>query len=277
MNILVAGSRGQLGQALQTDLKNHLIIPLSHQDLDIGDLNSVLDQVNVLKPDIIINAASYNDVDGAETDIDSAYRVNEQGPRNLAIASSRQKIPLVHVSTDYVFDGTKKSPYIEEDAANPLSIYGKSKLAGELAVKRENPRHFIIRTAWLFHTEGDNFIKKMEILNARGPIRVVDDQYSSPTYAPHLVQKISQLIGTESFGLYHMAGSGVASRYEQLKFYFEQRKWPVTFGAVKAKEFPQKAKRPQFSPLITSRGEKFVLPPWQDGVCEYIQRLISKG
>src|SRR4030095_7477677 len=181
MKILIPGARGQLGQALPRALAAHEARAFPHGQLDITDLSAVRAAVEREEPDFVMNAAAYNNVDGAESDPIAAYRGNALGPRNLAVVTAAHGIPLLHVSTDYVFAGTATRPYHEFDRTNPQSIYGESKLAGEEAVRALNQRHYIVRTAWLYHVVGKNFLNTMRALARQQPeVRVVDDQRGSP-------------------------------------------------------------------------------------------------
>lgn len=182
------------------------MIPLTKEMLDISDFGQVERVVKELNPECILNTAAYTNVDGAETNVHLAYAVNALGPRNLGVAAASLDIPLMHVSTDYVFDGRSIVPYHEFDRSNPLSVYGASKLAGEEAIRGLHRRHFIVRTAWLYHVVGRNFPKTITALASRPVVRVVDDQVGSPTYAPHLASALARLLGTTAYGTYHLAG-----------------------------------------------------------------------
>lgn len=268
MKILITGASGQLGNALQRRLAGHSVYAFDHEGLDITDPGAVREAVNETKVDLVINAAAYNNVDKAETDVNAAFATNDAGPHNLAKAAAGRNIPIVHISTDYVFDGRSKKPYTEEDDVNPLSVYGRSKWAGETAVRQENPKHYILRTAWIFHTYGKNFLKAMLELSKKGPLKVVDDQFSSPTYAPHLADGIAHLIETDNYGTFHMANQGAASRYQQIKEFFNQMglKTPVT--PISMEELRQAAPRPKFSALATVRLPDIQLPRWEEGIAE---------
>ena len=176
MKILLTGAAGQLGRALQTVATSHEIVALPHGRLDITDVAAVQGALASHAPDIVINAAAYNLVDQAETDRDAAYRVNCRGPRHLAVATAERGIPIVHLSSDYVFGGDTGRPYTEDDAPLPLSRYGITKLIGEELVRNANARHFVVRTAWLFHSEGNNFPRRILGLAERGAVHVVNDQ-----------------------------------------------------------------------------------------------------
>ncbi|HEY8462351.1 MAG TPA: dTDP-4-dehydrorhamnose reductase, partial [Blastocatellia bacterium] len=214
-------------------------------------------------------------VDAAESDHAGAYKLNAVAPRNLSIASHEIGAPLVHVSTDYVFDGRSDRPYHEFDATNPLSIYGKSKLAGESAVAAHNPRHYIVRTSWVYHTQGENFPKAMLAQSNRAEVRVVCDQYGSPTYAPHLAAAIARLMETGAYGTYHIAGKGAASRFEMTQRLYQLFGiGTVTLPAATA-EFPRPAPRPRYAVLTTVQDPEILLPPWEVGLAEFASASAS--
>jgi dTDP-4-dehydrorhamnose reductase len=269
MRILITGAGGQLGRALQAALANDDITALTHAQLDIARLPAVSEAIAVNRPDIVINAAAYTNVDSAETEREEAYKCNALGPRNLALATSARHIPLLHVSTDYVFDGASEKPYHEFDQTNPLSVYGKSKLAGEQAVAACNPRHYIVRTAWLYSSDGKNFPRTMLSLASRDEVRVVSDQYGSPTYAPHLAEAIVDLIETEAYGIYHLAGDGGASWYELTLKLYQLRGIGTRVRPVATSEFPRPAMRPRYSVLTSIQDPQILLPPWEDGLAEF--------
>jgi len=266
MKILIAGAGGQLGRALQSVLTNYQIIALTHAQLDITNFDAACEAVAAHRPDIVVNAAACTDVDGAESDQAGAYKLNAVGPRNLTIATHRHNIPLVQVSTDYVFDGMGSRPYHEYDPTNPRSVYGQSKLAGEQAVAAHNPRHYIVRTAWLYHTEGRNFPKTMLAQVDKAEVRVVSDQYGSPTYAPHLAVGIARLIETGAFGVYHLAGSGGTSWFELTRKLYALRGVRTAVHPVATAEFPRPAARPRYSVLTTIQSPEILLPSWEEGL-----------
>jgi dTDP-4-dehydrorhamnose reductase len=276
LKILIAGASGQLGICLRNSLRGHDLIPLSHHELDITRLRQVQDVLACERPDLLINAAAFNDVDGAESQGRSAaYAVNASGPGNLAFGAADLGIPIVHVSTDYVFDGKLRRPYHEDDNTNPLSIYGASKLAGERAVSRLNPRHYIVRTAWLYWESGKGFLPSM-CLNATKPeLRVADDQFGSPTYAPHLADAIARLIEANAYGTYHLAGSGGASRWQLVTEAFRLLGLSTKVKPVSHHEFPVPANRPAYSVLTTVQEPRIALPPWQEGVAEFVRRFAT--
>ncbi|HUA35999.1 MAG TPA: dTDP-4-dehydrorhamnose reductase [Candidatus Binataceae bacterium] len=276
MRILVTGADGQLGRSLSRALDQHQVTGRTHAELDITDADAVRAAIVAVAPDVVINAAAYNDVDGAESHAELAEAVNVRGPRILALESTALGIAIVHVSTDYVFDGRTSRPYCEHDAPNPLSAYGRSKLAGEIAVMDANPMHFIVRTAWLFAANGKNFLNSMRARAERSELRVVADQFGSPTYAPHLARGIARLIDTDAYGLYHMAGSGGTSRYDLVHHLFALLGIKTRLVPVSQSEFPVAATRPPYSVLATIRDAEFVLPPWQDGVSAFANEVRQR-
>lgn len=266
MKILLLGAKGQLGWALQHLWGTSDVTAWHIEDLDITRLDQVRKGISRVQPHMVVNAAAYTRVDDAETDIDAAFRVNALGPRNLALATAENGVPLLHVSTDYVFDGKATRPYHEFDRPNPLSVYGHSKLAGEEAVRVVNPKHFIVRTAWLYHTLGKNFPVTMCGLGRKGDVRVVNDQFGSPTYAPHLAQAINGLLDTKAYGTYHLAGGGGTSWYEFTCLLFKVVGIQSTIMPVNTAQFPRPAQRPPYAVLTTVQDPHILLPPWEQGV-----------
>ncbi|HVO26112.1 MAG TPA: dTDP-4-dehydrorhamnose reductase [Candidatus Margulisiibacteriota bacterium] len=277
MKILVTGAAGQLGTALQASLRGHDLVPLGRAALDITRLAAVREVIDAHRPDLVINAAAFNDVDGAESRPEDAYVGNALGPRNLAVATAARKIAVLHVSSDYVFDGTAKQPYTEFDATKPRSAYGRSKLAGEEAVRALNHRHYIVRTAWLFSTVGRNFAKTMCGLADRPEVRVVSDQYGSPTYVPHLADGLARLIETAAYGTYHMAGKGGASWFELTRTLYRHLGIATPVHPVATADFPRPAERPRYSVLTTLQDPAILLPPWEDGVAACARAMQSNA
>jgi dTDP-4-dehydrorhamnose reductase len=269
MKVLIAGAGGQLGRALQTVLIGHDVVALTHSQLDVARFDDTREAVTAHRPDVVINAAAYTNVDGAESDQAGAYKLNALAPRNLSIASYEIGAPLVHVSTDYVFDGLGDRPYHEFDRTNPLSVYGKSKLEGERTAAAHNPRHYIVRTSWVYHTEGENFPKAMLAQSKRAEVRVVCDQYGSPTYAPHLAAAIAKLMETGAYGIWHIAGKGAASRFEMTRKLYQLFGIGTVALPAATIEFPRPAPRPRYSVLTTVQEPEILLPPWEDGLAEF--------
>jgi len=273
MKILITGAAGQLGQALQQSLAAHELVPVTHREVDITSLEAVRAALATSVPTLVINAAAYNDVDGAETHPTEAFAGNALGPRNLALAAAARGVPVMHVSSDYVFDGTGRRPYHEFDRPNPRSAYGASKLAGEEAVRTLNPRHYVVRTAWLFSVVGRNFAKTILGLADRPEVRVVSDQYGSPTYVPHLADALARLVTTEAFGTYHFAGQGGASWYELTTTLYRTCGIGTPVQPVATVDFPRPAERPRYAVLTTVQDPYIVLPPWRDGVTAFAQAV----
>ncbi len=264
--LFITGAHGQLGQALQSQFADHEIVAWDIQDLDICQFEQVRMALRHMRPDIVINAAAFTQVDQAETHQEAAYRGNALGPRNLALATKEIDIPLVHFSTDYVFDGQQSRPYHEFDHPNPLSVYGQSKLAGEEEVQRGNPRHFLIRTAWLYHVVGKNFPQTILRLASQEQVRVVNDQFGSPTYCPHLALAVSHLLETESYGTHHLAGAGGTSWYDFTKALYDARGIRTAVVPLTTAEYPLPAPRPAYAVLTSLQDPFIALPPWEDGV-----------
>ena len=223
MKILIIGSNGMLGHDLVDVLdENHDLILTTSKILDITDKQKTIDFIVDNKPDIVINSAAYTDVDGCEENQDLAFSVNGEGVRNLAIGCSEVDCPLVHVSTDYVFNGENTRPWVEDDEIGPISVYGKSKLKGEEAILEILDKFFIIRTAWLYGYNGKNFPKTMlELAENHSEITVVYDEVGSPTYTPDLAEAISKLIETDYYGIYHITNSESCSWCEFAKYIFD--------------------------------------------------------
>jgi dTDP-4-dehydrorhamnose reductase len=273
LKILIAGAHGQLGRALRAALRGHDVEALGRDQLDITRADEVLRAVRASACALVVNAAAYNAVDRAEAEPAAAFATNEAGPRTLAEATAGCGAALLHFSSDYVFDGGSREPYAEDARPNPLSVYGKSKLAGERAIRSVNPRHYIVRTAWLYSEHGHNFPLTMIGAAKRGPLRVVDDQHGSPTYAPHLAAAVRRLIDAGApFGLYHMAGAGGTTWYGLARALFRRLRIDVALEPVTTAEYPRPAPRPAYAVLTTTREPNFPLPSWETGLDEFVGR-----
>jgi dTDP-4-dehydrorhamnose reductase len=273
VRILLVGAGGQLARALLEVLSQHQVTGVDLPEFDVTDLAQTRETVAGTRPELLLNASAYTAVDAAEREMETAFRVNALGPRNLALATAEAGIPLLHVSTDYVFDGEAARPYHEFDAPSPRSVYGRSKLAGEEAVRSLNPRHYVVRTAWLYAPWGKNFALTMREL-ARGPeVRVVSDQYGSPTYAPHLAQALARLIETRSFGTWHLAGSGGTSWYELARALYQELGIATPVRPIATADFPREAPRPRYAVLGSLQTPPLRLPPWREGVSAFAERL----
>jgi dTDP-4-dehydrorhamnose reductase len=267
--LLITGAQGQLGRALQAQFADREVLAWGIQDLDICHLDLVRKALAHIKPGIVMNAAAFTQVDQAETNQEAAYRGNALGPRNLALATKELNIPLVHFSTDYVFDGRQSCPYHEFDRPNPLSVYGQSKLAGEAEVQKHNPQHFIIRTAWLYHIVGKNFPQTILRLAKQEQVRVVKDQFGSPTFAPHLAQAVARLLETEAYGTYHLAGSGGTNWYDFTKALYQACAIRTAVVPITTAEYPLPAPRPAYAVLTSLQDPSISLPPWEEGVQDF--------
>ncbi len=286
MKVVVTGANGQLGTDLCKVLQHFELIPLTHKEIEISDINSVKYAFCKHKPDIIINTAAYVRVDDCETEQDRAFLINTLGARNVAVIAQELGAKLVHISTDYVFGGEAEPPavpYSEFDTPSPLSIYGKSKLAGENFVRHFCPKHFIVRTSGLFGItgasgKGDNFVETMlRLAKERDELRVVNDQVFSPTYTKDLAQKIAQLITTEYYGIFHVTNKGSCSWYEFTKEILKLADLKIRLIPITSDEYPQKARRPRFSVLDNYHLRLLALDDmrtWQEALRDY---MISKG
>ncbi|MEO8500459.1 MAG: dTDP-4-dehydrorhamnose reductase [Vicinamibacteria bacterium] len=278
MKILLTGAAGQLGRQIQQRSQAHAITALTHKDLDIANLELVREAVRTHRPDLVLNAAAFNDVDRAEADPDAAFVGNALGPRNLALAAAEAGAAILHVSTDYVFDGQQTTPYVEYDRPAPLSNYGRSKLAGEVAVRELNPRHYVVRTAWVYEPKGNNFPKTLYFLALKHKeVKVVSDVKGSPTSAAHLARAILTLIDTGAFGTYHLAGAGEgASWFDLATCFFRELKMDTQILPVTSMEFPRPAPRPRYSVLRTIQAPRIVLPSWQEGIAEFARDVKAQ-
>lgn len=249
LKILITGVNGMLGRDLVSYLHNYEIIGSDISELDITNLALVKSTLYSFKPDIVINSAAYTDVDGCETNIDQAFTVNGLGPRNLAAVCNELNKPLIHFSTDYIFDGTGTSPYKEWDMPDPKSIYGKSKLLGEQYVRQLTNKHYIIRTSWLYGENGKNFVQTMlRLAKEREEIGVVNDQKGSPTYTGDLAIAISQLIQTQAYGTYHLTNSGSCTWYEfALEIFKQAGVNGIQVNPITTEEINRPAPRPGYS------------------------------
>ncbi|MEM2097667.1 MAG: dTDP-4-dehydrorhamnose reductase [Methanothrix sp.] len=281
MRILIFGAEGQLGSELRRVLgAHHDLVPLSHREADITDLNRLMILTERINPDVVINSAAYTDVDGCESDRDKAFLVNAIGARNAAIAARRAKARIVHISTDYVFDGGKDGAYAEYDLPNPINVYGWSKLLGERMVAEQNPDSYILRVAWLYGPEGRNFVKTMiSLAKAKDEIRVVNDQRGTPTFAGDVAEQIDMLIGTDSYGLYHCTSQGSCTWYEFAVEIFRLIGADIRVVPVSSSEFPRPARRPRNSVLdnllLRVQGMD-IMPHWRDSLRDHIDEVAGR-
>ena len=252
MKIVVTGAEGGLGRAFLTRVPpQHEVHSLSHEQLDIGDHRAVMDRIPPLSPDVVVNVAAMTNVDACESDPELAYRANALGPHNLALAVRSCGSALLHVSTDYVFDGEKGGPYDELDAPNPLSVYARSKLGGEVLVREVLPEHFVVRTGYVFGGGRDYLSKAVTRMEAGEPAGGLADRVGSPTYVVNLAERLLPLIGTGRFGTYHLAGSEPATWFDVLTRVRFLAGLPVSVERQTADELNLPAPRPRFSTLTS--------------------------
>lgn len=276
--LLVTGASGMLGLAVASAGRRLGldVTALGREELDITALERLHRVFGEAEPHAVVNCAAYTDVDGAESDEAAALAINGDGAGNVAAAAGEIGAHVVHVSTDYVFDGSKRRPWVESDAVAPLGAYGRSKLAGETAVAAAHPGAAIVRTAWLFGPGGKNFVDTMlGFGQARDEISVVTDQTGSPTFTGHLAGALVELAQRPAeSGIHHIAGAGACSWNELTLEAFEQagvacRVLPTTSDA-----FPRPAARPAYSVLGSERPDPLVLPKWQDGVRDHLNARV---
>lgn len=254
------------------------VVPFTRGELDITDGPAVDDAIVGERPDVVINCAAWTDVDGAEDDEAGAMRVNSEAAGVVAAAAAGVGAKVVHPSTDYVFDGAKRSPYMESDHPNPLSAYGRSKLGGETSVGVVNERHFIVRSSWLYGIAGRNFVDTMLLLaRDQREVLAVSDQVGCPTYTAHLADGLARLVEREDYGIHHLAGGGSCSWYEFAQEIFDESGIECRVMAATTDMVPRKAPRPPYSVLGTERPDPITLPSWRQGLSAYLAERRSAG
>jgi len=279
MKLLVTGAGGMLGRAVvdAATRLGHDVQAVTRAELDITDAEETRRALASARPKAVINCAAYTDVDGAESDWQNAEAVNARGAGNVAAAAAEIGARIVHVSTDYVFDGSKREPWLESDAVAPLGVYGETKLAGEQAIAAVNGAHAIVRTAWLFGAGGKNFVDTMLTLGAqRDELSVVTDQVGCPTWTGHLAGALVELAERpQETGIHHIAGSGSCSWNELALEIFERAGIDCRVLPATSEQFVRPATRPAYSVLGSERRNPLVLPRWQDGVAEYLATRVA--
>ncbi len=277
--IMVTGCNGQLGRAINQYYEKDTEIQLINTDveeLDITDVDKVLAFVREVKPSAIINCAAFTAVDACETNFDTAFRINAIGPRNLSIAASETKSKMVHISTDYVFDGKGTKPYVETDATGPQGAYGSTKLTGENFVKEFASDYFILRTAWLYG-DGKNFVKTMLRLAESNPVvKVVRDQVGTPTSASELAAAIGYLVPTENYGVFHATCEGSCSWSDFATEIFRLAGKDTVVDAITTAEYPTPTVRPAYSILenyMFKMTSDFRFAEWHDAIAKYMKTL----
>jgi dTDP-4-dehydrorhamnose reductase len=275
MRMLITGAGGMLGQDLASAAADAGwdVMPLTRAELDIADSQAVDTCIQDARPDVVINAAAWTDVDGAEEAQADALVINGAGAGNVARAAQACQAWTIHVSSDYVFDGCKRQPYLESDPTNPLSAYGRSKLAGEIAVADQAPAvHTIIRSSWLFGAHGRCFPATiLRLASERDELSVVDDQQGCPTFTGHLARAIVQLAGGPHVpGTVHLAGAGSCSWFELASYIVELAELDCQVHPVSTAQMPRPAARPAYSVLGTERDDLPGLPSWRQGIVDFM-------
>lgn len=267
--ILVTGAKGMLGRDLCPTLEDagFETVETDIDTLDITDLSQVESVLNIEKPDAVVHCAAYTNVNKAEEDIETAMKINAQGTENLAKICAKLDIPIVYVSTDYVFDGTKKEAYLPYDKTNPINAYGLTKLKGEEAVQKNCSKYYITRTSWLYGLHGKNFVETMLAFADKPELKVVDDQVGCPTWTQELADGITTLLTEEApFGIYHICGSGKTSWYGFAKEIFNLAGLDVNLIPCKSDEFPSPAKRPENSVMYNDN----ICRTWRAALKDYM-------
>jgi len=276
MKILILGSEGQLGY----EFKNYLekienVYSFSHKEVDILDIKKLDNILKEVRPDIVINCVAYTKVDKCEDETDLAFLINSIGAKNISYLSYKYNSKIIYFSTDYIFDGEKKSPYNEFDKPNPLSIYGRSKLFGEKYTKEFNPNHLIIRISWLYGIKGDNFVKTIiKLSKINNILRIVNDQMGSPTYTLDVVKQTYELIKRDYIGLIHSANIGETSWFNFANLINKKLKLNIKIIPIKTEEYNAKAKRPKYSVLenyILKIENLNIMRNWEVAFNEFIE------
>ena len=279
MKILITGANGQLGREVTKQYRENTNVDLILTDIEDLDIINVMVVNSFLfknKPDVIVNCAAYTAVDKCETDVDLSYRINVIGPKNLAAAANEIGAEIVQVSTDYVFDGTIDRHLTEFDEVNPQTVYGKTKLQGEILVRELNPKHYIVRTAWLYG-DGNNFVRTMiNLSKTEESIKVVNDQKGTPTSTVDLAKVIINLIENKNYGLFHVTCKGECTWYEFTKEIFRIKGIDTEVLPCTTEEFPRPAKRPKYSVLRNYMLEMTsgdITRSWQEALAEYLLEI----
>lgn len=269
---MITGAKGMLGSRLCQIFSDLQPVCLDVDELDITSLAQVREKLTQLKPDVIINSAAYTNVDGAETNKQDAFLVNEQGPKNLADVAKEIGVTLVHYSTDYVFAGENEDGYAEDDVPGPaVNVYGESKLAGEKAVQTSGANYYILRTAWLYGSNGKNFVDTMlKLADGRPELNVVNDQHGSPTFTKDVALATRYILEQKMpFGIYHAVNEGSTTWYGFAQEIFRLAKKDIKVNPIPAKQYPLPAKRPAWSMLKNTKN--IPMRSWQEALADYIE------
>lgn len=279
MKVLVTGVKGQLGYDVVKELerRNMEAVGVDIDEMDITDAESVDKVITEVNPDAVIHCAAYTAVDAAEDNEELCRKVNADGPQNIANACKKLDIPMIQISTDYVFDGTGEKVWEPEDPREPVSVYGRTKYEGELAVQNTLEKYFVVRIAWVFGVNGKNFVKTMLNLGkTKDKLTVVCDQFGSPTYTYDLAKLLVDMIQTDKYGVYHATNEGFCNWYEFACEIFKQAGIQVEVKPVTSEQYPTRAKRPYNSRMSKEKLEEMgfdKLPVWQDALSRYLQEI----
>jgi dTDP-4-dehydrorhamnose reductase len=282
--VFITGKNGQVGRELverAAELKIEAV-SFDSSELNICDREKVIALVAEHRPSVVINAAAYTAVDKAETEVDLAYAVNRDGVENLALACKAQNIPLIHISTDYVFDGEKESPYVESDIPNPIGVYGASKYAGEEVLRATWGKHIIVRVSWVFGRYGNNFVKTMlRLANERDELGVVDDQIGAPTSAKHIASQLLSC-GEKNWGVFHLVSNpkvswhGFASNVFEIAVGYKLILRCPALNKLTTDDYPTPVKRPANSKLDTIYDDSFIASNWQSELDQMLKQLSGE-
>ena len=271
MKILVTGTNGQVGQALMQNLTDHELIGLTRKECDLTNLDQIRQVIDKHQPDLIINPAAYTQVDKAEDEPELAFQINRDAPRVMAEKAREYDIPIIHFSTDYVFDGQKELPYTEGDLPNPLGIYGQSKLAGEEEIKKVNGKYYIFRTSWVYSDIGRNFYLNIQRrIREQDELKVVNDQLGVPTSSLFIAKQIKKMIPKllkENKGIYHLVPNGACTWFDFARVILNSSKFDQSekkIIPVSSNQYPTKAKRPSNSCLSNNKIQKAIMVEFDD-------------
>lgn len=280
MRVLVTGVKGQLGHDVMNELskRGYQGIGVDVEEMDITDRAAVERVMKEVRPDKVVHCAAWTAVDDAEDKEELCRRVNAEGTENIAVMCKALDVPMVYLSTDYVFDGEGTRPWEPDDERHPLNVYGQTKYEGELAVEKNLEKYFIVRIAWVFGVNGKNFIKTMlRLSETHDTLTVVDDQVGSPTYTYDLARLLVDMLETEKYGRYHATNEGLCSWCEFAKEIFRQAGKNVNVIPVSSEEYPAKAKRPHNSRMNKGKLKEMgfePLPSWQDALSRYLKEIL---
>jgi len=275
MRVVITGHKGQLGRQLRRAFADHDILGVDVPEHDITDHRAIIQTISDFRPDVVLHAAAYTDVDGCARNPDLAYKINGLGTQNVALACQLCRAAMAYISTNEVFDGEATEPYLETDQTNPVNAYARSKLMGECYVRDLLSRYYVIRISWLFSPGGNNFPAKIiAAARARGELSVVTDEVSKPTYAPDLAGALAQLVLSERFGIYHLVNEGICSRYDFARAILDGAGLAhVPVKPILSREYQRASTPPLYAPLRNFAAAEALgiqLRPWQEALADYL-------